>query len=213
MPDGSIADVHAVAQHRHPVGDGKDLVEPVADVDDADPAPLQIANDLEQARDLVRGERRGRLVHDQDAGLEGQRLGNLDELLLRRAESPAGNVQIDRGTQSPKQLRRPGAFPLMGHESRTRNLLPEKNILIGGQARDEIEFLVDDRDAGAARVVRAVKSHRATVDLDRARVGAMGAAQHLHQGAFSGAIFPQQRQHLAGSEREVDSAQCPDARE
>ena len=48
------------------------------------PCALQVADDLEQPLDFMRSERRARLIHDDDARLEGERLGDFDELLLRR---------------------------------------------------------------------------------------------------------------------------------
>ena len=44
------ADIGAVAQHRDAVGDRENLVEPMADVDDADAARFEASHDVEQAR-------------------------------------------------------------------------------------------------------------------------------------------------------------------
>ena len=45
--DRPLADVAAVPQHHHPVGDRKHLFEPVGDGDDADPLPGEVADDVE----------------------------------------------------------------------------------------------------------------------------------------------------------------------
>ena len=47
---------------------------------------LQLLDDREEFVDLVRGQRRGRLVHDDDARVMRQRARDLDQMLLRDAE-------------------------------------------------------------------------------------------------------------------------------
>ena len=56
------------------------------DEDDADARRLEIGDDLEEPVRLGDGEARRRLVHDDDAGIERQRLGDLDELALGERE-------------------------------------------------------------------------------------------------------------------------------
>ena len=50
--------VAAVPQHGHPIGDREDLVEPVRDVDDAQPAIAQLAHDGKKTRDFAAREAR-----------------------------------------------------------------------------------------------------------------------------------------------------------
>ena len=98
------SDVGAVAQHRDAVGDLEQLVEPMADVDDPDAAAFELADDVEQARDVALGQRGGRLVHDQDARVVRQRAQNLDPLAVadgERADDLVGGeiVDLERGEQ------------------------------------------------------------------------------------------------------------------
>ena len=96
------ADIFAVAQDRDAVGDLLQLVHLVRDVDDADAARLQFADDLEQFGDLGVVQRRGRLVHDQHARVERQRLGDLDHLLLGDGQAADDRARIDaRGSCWP----------------------------------------------------------------------------------------------------------------
>ena len=90
-------DVAAVAEDRRPVAQLEDLVEAVADEQHRDAAVAQAADDREQAVDLVRRQRGGRLVEDQDAGLDRQRLGDLDQLLVghRQAADRRRDVELD----------------------------------------------------------------------------------------------------------------------
>ena len=64
------------------------------------------------ARDLVRRERRGRLVEDEDARVDGQRLGDLDELLVGHREAADDRARRRSGRRGRRRCRRRrGASP------------------------------------------------------------------------------------------------------
>ena len=71
-----------VADDRDPVGDGFDLVQLVADDDRGDPVVAQTRDQAEQVGGVLVVQRGGRLVQDQQLDVLGQRLGDLDQLLL-----------------------------------------------------------------------------------------------------------------------------------
>ena len=87
LGDGVGGDVLAVAHHGDGVAEGEDLVEAVGDEDQGAALVAQAAGDREQPVDLDAAERRGRLVHDQQAGVERDRLGDLDDLLVGDGEA------------------------------------------------------------------------------------------------------------------------------
>ncbi len=58
----------AIAQDHHTVGDGKDLFQPVADVNDPEAVGLQVADDGEEPLHFRRGQRGGRLIHHDNPG-------------------------------------------------------------------------------------------------------------------------------------------------
>ncbi len=93
----------AVAHDGDPVAEGKDFIEPVADVDDADALSPQVADDLEEFLDLARGKRSRRFIHDEDAGFLQEGLGDLDRLLLGDRQIPAEGVEVEWKTQPLKQ--------------------------------------------------------------------------------------------------------------
>ncbi len=70
-------DVTAVPQNGDAVGNAEDLVHPVRDVDDRDASFLEALHQREERVRFGRRQRRGRLVHDQDARILGQGLGDL----------------------------------------------------------------------------------------------------------------------------------------
>ena len=74
----------AVAEHRDPIADPADLVEPVGDVDDADALRGEPADDAEEGLDLALVEDRRGLVHDQEPDVVGEGAGDRDDLLSGR---------------------------------------------------------------------------------------------------------------------------------
>ncbi len=160
----------AVAQHHGVIGDLQRLLEVVGDVDDRDAAGREVADDLEQHLDLGGAERRGRLVHDEDARVDRQRAGDLDDLLLAEAQV------LDQGQRdrSPPRARpsapRPAAPPRRSRcRSRPRSSRPMKMLSRTLRFGREAELLVDDRDAAVARVRRGREGDRLPVELDRCR--------------------------------------------
>ncbi len=118
---GVRADILAVAEHRELVGDLEQLVHLVGDVDDAFALRPQVADDLEQMRDLALGQRRGRLVHDQDVGFVGHRLGDLDHLPVGDRQVAHLDLGIDLDVEPLEQLRGLAAQLAMIDEAEARS--------------------------------------------------------------------------------------------
>ena len=93
--DRHRGDVRAVAQDRRAVADRLHLVEAMRHVDDGHAAALEAIDRLEEPLDLVRGQRRGRLVHDDQPRVERERLRDLHHLLLRDAEMLHLRIWLD----------------------------------------------------------------------------------------------------------------------
>ncbi len=72
-----------VAQHHDAIGAGHDLAQPVRDIDHRDAVRLQVGNHLQQPFSLRNRQAGGRLVHDDHAGVDRERLGDLHHLTLR----------------------------------------------------------------------------------------------------------------------------------
>ena len=85
----------AVAQHRHAVADRRRLLQPVGDEHDGDAVLAQPVHDRQQSLHLGLGQRRGRLVHDDQAALQRQRAGDLDQLLLGHRQRRHRRRRID----------------------------------------------------------------------------------------------------------------------
>ena len=92
----------AVAQHRDPVGELADLGEAVGDVDDRGARRRRLAHPVEEQVDGVAAERGGGLVEDEQRGLDGERLGELEQVLLRHASATRPGP---RGARSSRRRR------------------------------------------------------------------------------------------------------------
>ena len=137
-----------VGEHRHAVADPADLVEAVGDVDHPDPVGGEPPDDLEQGLDLALVEDRRRLVHDQQADVVGERPGDRDDLLGGRPQRADLGRGDDRLVAEPlEQRRRLAAHPVEVEQRPAPRLVGEEDALGDRQVLDQVELLVDRRDA------------------------------------------------------------------
>jgi hypothetical protein len=201
-------DVRAVAQHGHRVGDLRQLLQPVGDVDDRHAAAREIADHLEQPPHLGVGQRGRRLVHHEDPDVAAERLGHLDELLLGDAAVPHLAARAQPQAQAGQQLGRTGVRggAVAGAPGRA-GLPAEDDVVRDGQLRHEVQLLVDHGDAVPRGVLRGVDRHLLTGHLDDALVVAVHAGEDVHQRGLARAVLTEQRGHLPGVHGQVDAGQ------
>ena len=96
--------VPPVAHDRRAIGDSHDLVHAMRDVDDRDAVAPQPAQKHEQPIDLRGGQRRGRLVEDEDAASLGERLDDFRQLSLTGAEFDQRRLGVDGDAELVEQL-------------------------------------------------------------------------------------------------------------
>ena len=122
----------------------------------------QQVDHAEQQVDLARLQRRGRLVHDDDPGVGGQRPGDRDHLLHAEAElaEPAPDVDVDAvaGQRSRARL---AVHPAEVDEAEPVERLPAEEQVAGdAEQRHQVDLLVDGADPGGLRVARAGEGDR-----------------------------------------------------
>ena len=208
------ADETPVAQHGDAVGYTIDLLHPMADEHHGDVLRAQVVDDAEQPLDFAARQRRRRLVHDQHAGVDRQRPGDLDELLLGTAQ--AAEDLVGRATQADDlQERRCPIIDLRPVEiaEAIPGRMAHEDVLGDGKVGEEAGMLVHDRDAAVQRIDGGTQHHRCAVDRHMARVGPVHAGQHLDAGALAGAVLAEQGQHLASPQLERDVADRKDTAE
>ncbi len=210
------ADEPAVFHHRHSVGEVEHVVDVVADEEDADPLLLELDDEFGDLLRLLRPERGRRLIHDQHVGVEVDRPRDGNGLTLPARERAHrllefGEMRIEAG-HHPARLgfhgdvveRAPGA----------PELAPQEQVGRGVEILGERQGLIDRLDAVAPGVAGAVDRSRPAVDADLARVGPIGAREHLDQRRLAGTVVAQQADDLAAAKIErhvVDRAHATEA--
>ena len=195
----------AVAKHGGRVADVEDLVQPVADEEHRHLAVAGLAHDGEEPLHLVCRERCGGLIEDEHAGLDRQRLGDLDELLVGHRQAAHRCADVERDAQLVEQPvgRLPHLAPGDGTET-TLWRMAHVDVLGDRQVREQARLLVHHGDAQGTRLRRPVEHDGRTIEAQRARVRLMDAGEDLDQGALAGTVLTDERPDLAGHQHQRD---------
>ncbi len=212
---GEGADIAPVAQHGHALGDFHDLIEPMADENDGHAEFLQAADVLEQQVDFLPGQRGGRLIHDEQAGIDGKAATDGDELALRNGQGADAHVERQAGADPIERRcrgsphRPPGRGPQAAAE-----LKIDRDVLENTEIWKERQVLEDDLNAQRLRLVRAEARMGNALDRDRSTgIGRMYTDDDLDEGGFARAVLADEAMDLAASQRPIDSVQRDGAAE
>ena len=198
------ADVTAVAQHGVAIAETENLVQPMRDEDDRQAFGLQRPHDAGEIGDLGFAQSRGRLVHDDEPRLHGERAGDLDELLLgdRKIAHLRHRIALEPDALGDGLRLLRHAPP--AYEQLRAGFAADEHVLGDRHVGGEGELLVDRDDARALGVVRRRKGDRLPEQLDFARIGALRAGQNLEQRRLAGAVLAEKRMDLRRSHFEMD---------
>src|SRR6202034_4664851 len=111
---------------------------------------LQLADDPHQPVGLGGRQAGGRLIHDDDAGVERKRLGDLQKLALRKGEVGNKIVDLEVDIESLQQ-RRHNAFRRLAVDelkgAGRQRLASDQHIRANIEIVEEIQFLVNERNS------------------------------------------------------------------
>ena len=200
------ADVFALAQHCHPVGNGHDLVELVGDDDNGLAVGLHVAQDGKELFGLLGSEDGGGLVQNEDIRSPVEDFQDLHPLLLgdrHLVDLLVGvNVKAVFFADGPDVLgQRLPVQPSLALEA-------QDDILRRGQHIHQLEMLVDHADAQIMGVLGGPDGHRPAVRQDLSAVGEIDAGEHIHQGGLAAAVFAQQGEDLSLVQGEGNLVVC-----
>src|ERR1700722_16223404 len=164
-------DTAALAKDGYPVRDPKNLVELVADIDDACAARSKAANRLEKPFNFSCRKGRSRLVHDDDLGSSRQSTSNLDSLALRYRKRFHAQVWIDVESGFQHQIARCATARRPVDAASTKRQSTYQNIFCNAQGRNQIHFLRDRRDSVSRRLGGAREACRLALDHELAVAG------------------------------------------
>ena len=88
----------------------------------------------------------------------------------------------------------------------------EKNVLCGGEARNQGELLMDHADPGGQRIERCREADRIPVQQNLTLIAAsfpdhVHTKKDFHERALSGAVFAAETEHFTLGQRQVDVGQ------
>ena len=190
----------AAAQHGGAVAQLADLVELVADVEDAAAFGGERSQRGEEIRHRLRRQHGRRLVHDQQCRRLQQRADDLDALSLGHRQRVHRAFRVERKSVSLRYL----AHARRQVRDGPRGVLRERDVFGDGQRLEQREMLEHHRDAEASRPRRIRDDDGLAVPADGPRVGTHDAVDDLHQRRFPRAVLAQHGVNLAWRDGEVD---------
>eukprot|EP01022_Parablepharisma_sp_SALTPOND_P021557 TRINITY_DN427_c2_g1_i1.p1 TRINITY_DN427_c2_g1~~TRINITY_DN427_c2_g1_i1.p1 ORF type:complete len:1458 (+),score=547.10 TRINITY_DN427_c2_g1_i1:21634-26007(+) len=192
---------HAAAAHDGgAVAQRADLVELVADVEDAAAFVGQATQGHEEFLHRLRGQHRGRFVQDQQLRLGQQGAHDFHALALAHRQRMHMALRF--------QLQ---AVLLAGTGDALGQLLQvglgiqaQGDVLGDGERIEQREMLEHHGNAQLACHLRVGDLHRRAVPAQFAGIGLDRAEDDLHQGGLAGAVFAEHGMDLAGRDRQAD---------
>ena len=185
----SGGDDRAIAQHHDLLADLEDLDELVANEEHRHALGLEAEDGGQQRMHLALRQRRRRLVHDDQPGIERQRPGDRDELLVSDGKRFDARIEGDIHLDALED-----GFGQRAHAAAVDQLVAganfgaEGDVLGNRQIGEEREILEDDLDAARHRAAR-VEPGRLAVDEYLAGGGRFHARQNLDERGLTAAVF------------------------
>ncbi len=208
LVDAAAVNILAVTEDRDFVADLKDLVHLVGDVDDADALLLQAADVFKQDVDLGVRDGRGRLIHDDDRCVTGNRLDDLDQRDVGYGQVAHEGFRVVMEAKFVHQCLRicPKLFPVY-HFRRIQRLTAEENVFSDRHVEDRAELLMDGCDTHLKHGLRSLGLDLFTLEEDVALVSLVNTVDDLHQRRFACAVLTAQGVNAARSQLQVDLVQ------
>ena len=217
--DRARADHLAVAEHRDLLGDAEHLAEVVGHVQHADARGRDRGDAIEQVVHLVDGQRRGRLVEDEQAvrvlGVFAERTRDGDAGPLRGGEGGDHRLRVDVEVELRQvRLGLRAARPVPDRSPRGGEARAERHVVLDRQGRDEPEVLLHEPAAQPVGLHGRLERQLVALDPDTAaRIGRVVSGQDLDQGRLPRPVLTQERMNLAGLDGHADARQRLGARE
>lgn len=181
-----------VPENGQTVAQAENLVEAMRNVQNDGTVRPQPVDQREQDLAFSRGERRCRLVESNDAGVEHHRLGNLYHLALadRQGCNLRPGIDVDTDLREPftDDADKLPAIDDTGPAGKAA----EPEVLGNRQLRHELQFLMNDDDAGVEGVAYRAIVLRPAVDANFTGVGCLVTGEHPDKGGFPRTVFAHQ---------------------
>ena len=205
-------DIGAVPEHRAFVGEFGDLVHAVGDEQERKTLLAQALQDHENLSDVGRGQGRGRLVEDEDAGLARKGLGDLHHLAARQRQVLDQSHRMDVGRARPLErflgdatLRAPVDHPEAPRRVGDGDVVGDRKV------GNERQLLEDAHDPGAIGGGGQIEGDFRPVEDDPPGVGRDHARENLDQGRLAGAVLAKNGVNAPREHDEIGVGERPHA--
>ena len=209
LVDGDAALLHDVDA----VAELEEMRVVVVDHDDRDAAAgREILDEVDDEARLARAHGRERLVQEQDLRRRPHRRAppRSPAAVRRRAARPRRRRSARaRGSRRGTRGRACACARLSRKRSgpKRRQLVPEEQVHVDRELRDQRQILVDGLDPVGARVRDRAQLDALAADDHLAPVLRVEPAQDLDERALAGSVVADEAEHLALAQDEVDAAQ------
>lgn len=190
VSDSVSRDVGTVAHDGDLVAECEHLIEAVGDEQHRRTGVAQTTRNREEAFDLHARERGSGLVHDEHASIHGNRLGDLDDLLVGDRETLGETVRIDRDTELGEELSGIAPHARTVDQTETVSRLPtDEDVLGDGEVGKERRLLIDDGDPGVFRLGSGVEVDDRTAEAVGSAIETIETGDDLDEGRLSCAVL------------------------
>ncbi|MNC04958.1 hypothetical protein D3C75_524110 [compost metagenome] len=185
----------AIPQYGDLVTELEDLFHLVGDVDDAAPLVLQLVDDLEEVVDLFLGQGGGGFVHDDDLGVIGECLGDLDHLHLGDGEGADLDPWVYVDVQFVEDALGVVIHLAVVDEPALGGVATEPHVVHHGALQYQVQLLVHHGYAIFQRLFGRGEVDLLALEEDLALILLVDAEQALEQRGLPCAILAHQRMH------------------
>ena len=203
----------AVPQHDDAIGDRVDLVESMGDQDHALALFPQRPDGAQQLFGFRAAQGRGRFIENEQFGIDRDGPDDLHHLLLGHAERAhqGGGIQGEVQFQPGQQFPGPAHLGGLAAEQATPVSVGPRQVDVLGDAHlgDQIELLQDDGDPMLQGVQGRSEMYRLATPQHLAGIAIGDPGNDLAKRGFAGPVLPDQGDHLARGDMQIDIGQCP----
>ena len=197
-------DIGAVPEYRAFVGELRDLMHAVGNVQKRQPFLAQALEDDEHLGDVGGGERRCRLVENEDARLAGQRLGDLHHLPARQRQvfDQRHRMDVQRAGALERLL---GEAPLRTpvDQPETTRWVGDRDVVRDRKVGNERKLLEDADNAGAVGGGWRIERDFRPVQHDASCVRRNDARQDLDESRLARAVLAEDGVNAPRKYREI----------
>ncbi|MPM76466.1 hypothetical protein SDC9_123464 [bioreactor metagenome] len=198
-----LANHVSVAKDGDRVGNLRNLMEFVRNIDNDDILLFQLANDVKEDVDLVGGQCGGRLVQHEHLGAETHCLCDFNHLTLPHRKAGDNLLRVDVDLHHVQHLLCVGMCLVPVNQAALFRHSAKKNILRNRQAGNQAHLLIHGSKAMAIRFRRLREAAFFIIQIKLARALTNRAGKAFDKRRFAGAILPEQRVYLAAFKTHV----------